>query len=676
MPKFILIDQSLTDVVGHHYEYACRVLEAARELGYRPILATHRRYQGTETHHFLVFPIYRYRCLEQPIRIREALSKLVSLEMWRRLSSVRQIVQIFGRRFAGANATPPTIPADRTTTAASSQPALPAEIRKFVTNSPAPDTLGVRRGQNGSRRGLANIFSRILTLPMAMLMYPLRYRQQLLRPWRNIIKRCAFANDTCKLLRRIQLDDGDIVFLPMLTDVEMLGLLKYYRRNQGSKKASWHLLFRWNIYAGRDPQYSDQDHTLRRVHQRFCSFTKKLSGQRVFLYTDTDQLSHQYNRLAVSRFRTLPIPVAEDFRSSTPPTSDHPVLTILYAGDARTEKGYAHLPHIVRNLWPDYIATGRVRFTIQSHFNIREGEPLSARARAVLQAYPPDRVNLLFHPLHRHAYRDLITSADIVLITYDRDEYYARSSGIFAEALVAGLPVIVPSGSWMSLQLNDAIHEYHNRLVSNSSLYSELSPDQLQWRDDNAPDAQPYDHRSDRLLLHGLNPISCCFLVPRGATHLLCTFQQTQGTSGHFVNVQIRLRSEAGETIRQAHHVIGGQEHMRCSALFRIDPPARRARLEISSAFSHGPLSLAGLGIRFLSLNDDPQSAVGMVYHEPHEIPAAIREIADHYPHYRRSVGAFSETWAAFHNAARLCCELTSRAAQPEQPMSAQATLV
>jgi hypothetical protein len=42
-PRFVLIDQSLTGFVGHHYAYARLMLAAAREAGFRPVLAANRR---------------------------------------------------------------------------------------------------------------------------------------------------------------------------------------------------------------------------------------------------------------------------------------------------------------------------------------------------------------------------------------------------------------------------------------------------------------------------------------------------------------------------------------------------------------------------------------------------------------------------------------------------------
>jgi len=45
MPKFILIDQSLRDLGGHHYPYAHTVLSAAQRAGWQPVLAVNRRFR-------------------------------------------------------------------------------------------------------------------------------------------------------------------------------------------------------------------------------------------------------------------------------------------------------------------------------------------------------------------------------------------------------------------------------------------------------------------------------------------------------------------------------------------------------------------------------------------------------------------------------------------------------
>ncbi len=52
-------------------------------------------------------------------------------------------------------------------------------------------------------------------------------------------------------------------------------------------------------------------------------------------------------------------------------------------------------------------------------------------------------------PLTSEQYRQLILKSDVILLPYDAREYQARSSGIFIEALVAGVPCIAPQGTWM-----------------------------------------------------------------------------------------------------------------------------------------------------------------------------------------------------------------------------------
>src|SRR5689334_10242896 len=58
MPQFILIDHSIQDTTGHHYEYAMRVLEAAEQAGYTPVLAANSQFSSKETLRWRLFPVY------------------------------------------------------------------------------------------------------------------------------------------------------------------------------------------------------------------------------------------------------------------------------------------------------------------------------------------------------------------------------------------------------------------------------------------------------------------------------------------------------------------------------------------------------------------------------------------------------------------------------------------
>ena len=47
MRQFVLVDQSIRGLTGHHYEYAVHVLGAAAKAGYQPLLAANRKIHGT-----------------------------------------------------------------------------------------------------------------------------------------------------------------------------------------------------------------------------------------------------------------------------------------------------------------------------------------------------------------------------------------------------------------------------------------------------------------------------------------------------------------------------------------------------------------------------------------------------------------------------------------------------
>ena len=282
----------------------------------------------------------------------------------------------------------------------------------------------------------------VMALPVIILVRP---REWMRKQFLEDRKTRRFGRDTWQLFRRVALEDGDIVFIPTLNEREMLGLLKYFKRDARSANASWHLLFRRNIYRGRDPEYAAQDEQTRELRSAFQTFDRSLTGQRVVLWTDSAALTHQYSRLLVREFRTLPIPVGADYRR-TEREPHHDRMRVVYVGDARTEKGYPHLPELVQHLLATEGRKTQLEFGIQSNFNLRDGDPGSAVARAQLEAMDSARVEIYREALTSAEYRALMSSGDLVLVLYDRDNYYARSSGIFVEAMVAGLPVVIPAG--------------------------------------------------------------------------------------------------------------------------------------------------------------------------------------------------------------------------------------
>src|SRR5262249_29878235 len=62
-------------------------------------------------------------------------------------------------------------------------------------------------------------------------------------------------------------------------------------------------------------------------------------------------------------------------------------------------------------------------------------------------------VTLLRDAITEARYNELLLSADLILLPYQVDRYIARTSGILAEAICAGVPAIVPQGTWLADQV-------------------------------------------------------------------------------------------------------------------------------------------------------------------------------------------------------------------------------
>jgi glycosyltransferase involved in cell wall biosynthesis len=215
----------------------------------------------------------------------------------------------------------------------------------------------------------------------------------------------------------------------------------------------------FHVLLRRDPaEVLDSHPHPRRFRQAFVALRNMgFWPRRVRLYTDTDELSAAYSRELGVPFTTLPVPfnqhILDDALARRTPSVGAP-LVVGYLGDARTEKGYHHLPELVDSLYELAIA-GLVRFVFQSNFNIENGEPGISEARDRLARYARRHVELLCEPLETDAYYAALADMDIVIIPYDANRYSRRSSGVFTQAIAARKVVVVPHGTSMAARLRD-----------------------------------------------------------------------------------------------------------------------------------------------------------------------------------------------------------------------------
>ncbi len=286
-----------------------------------------------------------------------------------------------------------------------------------------------------------------------------------------------FAEELGAALTLARATAGDAVFLPYANLVELDGVGRLARQF-GPALPRLSFLFRRDV----DEQGTDARVGPRTIgallRRALASLRVHPSHAQLRVFTDSDALTDDYADRLQWRVQTAPIPVDARFTAIAGSRTPRPVV-IGYFGDARTEKGYQRIPAIA-TLLKASLERGDIQMVLQSNFNTSGGEAGIAAARDTLGATA--NVELLCEPLEDAEYARHLARTHLVLLPYQADRYVARTSGILAEAIHAGVPLVVPDGTWMSEQL---------RRHGAGVVFDPWQPDGLDWAVERALDRLP-----------------------------------------------------------------------------------------------------------------------------------------------------------------------------------------
>lgn len=282
-------------------------------------------------------------------------------------------------------------------------------------------------GGGGTARSAIFGAASYLPAPMAELVAP---PLRTLRRRFRVAKADAMADELDAALAEFEPKPGDLVLLHSVSGANLGSLL------HGPDIGGARLL----IVLRRMPHEMEADDPAPESLVRLFDRLRRRFDSRLALFADTEELAAQYSALLRQPVRPVPVPVI------VPPMPTRPLGPlphVVFAGGARLEKGYHHLPSAVGD------AMQRACFTVHSGRVDSTADPLVQRAHRELRAFRGDRLRLIEQPLDPPEYAALLASADLLLLPYDPSSYSARSSGIVAEAFALGVPVVVPAECWM-----------------------------------------------------------------------------------------------------------------------------------------------------------------------------------------------------------------------------------
>lgn len=136
------------------------------------------------------------------------------------------------------------------------------------------------------------------------------------------------------------------------------------------------------------------------------------------------------------------------------PSASRP-LTVVFPGNLRGGKGFELTSRAIREMLKakDVNFHIRLRFPPQDSVN---------KARMEFFDSVRDRVEIMDSYLDEHSFRDLLLSADLVVLPYTADRFGNRTSGLLVDSLLLGTPCIVIEGTWLAR----TVSEYGFGLVS------------------------------------------------------------------------------------------------------------------------------------------------------------------------------------------------------------------
>ncbi|QDT99932.1 glycosyltransferase [Gimesia aquarii] len=658
MRKFVLIDQSIKNAGGHHLEYALRVLKAAKAQGMETILAVNKKCDPIQSQFIdQVEYIFTNTFWENMVKSRgrrliggskflglmrsiknDLLYKILYSQTGmiynelRSQSTLKMIKNYVGKEDVGSLSAFRIVLTKLLLTIIQGVKSILQRINRLF----------YKLGPFGRILRRLCLFVIILLLSPLILLYLIPQYLVLKKagPQYNIL----FAKEVCNLLSRSQIKSNDVTFVPTLGETELQGLLEL-SQNLKIEQPAWHLLFRRNLFNGRNPSYSKQFEETQEARIVFNRFVHEKEKGQFYFYTDTDHLTKQYNSLGAMKFTTLPIPHDSTLQKSKTQVGNGP-LVISYIGDARTEKGFQALPKLISDLEAKGIDAGQVHYRFQSNFNVPEGEPAPRVAKAVLSNYSENYIELLEGPFNSEEYASLINDSDIVLIPYDSNNYYARSSGVLAEALVAGIPVVVPAGTWMSSAFTQEVQNYLKKQFKESLINLNSS----------------------------LNFPSIDVCVPKQISNLILELEWNYPSEGMQCHLQVQRQVRPSDEDQQCFWIDSNSDTLVLEPIAdkvyccirSNEPGCYKISLNLNdSTRSFNDIDQLKAQIKNVTVKgietEIPSGVIGATYYNINRVSDSVRELINHYPHYLEGALTYKQKWYAEHSAENLVHQLVSQ---------------
>ena len=674
MAKFLLVDPSITGWGGHYLEYASRVLGAAESAGFSPILASNVAFPTNtgKALPYVVEPVFRFDIWGcDPSRGQLEINPPTGSEK----ATLRRIFSRTGLAWSIVNSDQHTLDYVRET-------GLPSRLRdlvlrllpvresvvRIVDSWKIESSASSAIDEAMATRNAVAVLLAGLEAPVPEFGLNCPRSRKLMEASRATDAAADFTANLAALMQRHSLGIADVVFLPTMSWTDLRGLTSVLRSLKPRECPLIVPLFRRNIFDSYPSEYQARGYTVHAYRHLFASVPQGIAA-RVRICTDTEPLTEQYREVSPYAVGTLPIPCpAVPVRRKG--QAEGGSLRVVYLGDARAEKGFDALPLIAEASMAEPLRN-KLRLLSQYYFPPRSNDVRMMRAGELLRLHAPHRAELIEGALDSDAYAEMIRRADAMLVVYDRGNYAARSSGIFMEALCAGVPVVTTAGTWMAGVIDKITADYHAKTIGGREVLADIAMDSLECRQYRTHPGDDVPSAFGRDLEFAVRPGVVMYVkadVPgRDTTHAWVTFAGTPESRGHFVAVTVAMRGSHDQVLTERVVVLGGSSSDEFSLVLPVPSGAEWVWIGFSAVFTERPIMWRDIRLRWLRRETPIARCAagvttitlsGAVHSDLLQI--ALPELIRDFDEIRRTAGCAAPAFAEEHRASTLIARILS----------------
>lgn len=325
-------------------------------------------------------------------------------------------------------------------------------------------------------------------------------------------------------------------------------------------------------------------------------------------------------------------------------------------GGIRREKGHArYLQGLVNKIYQPHLRSGKAQLVLQrpppkklfgekielkmpTQTATDSAEPLSPTGASLVEYHR--------HPLSSDDYERLIKSTDCGLLFYDSRHYFSRRAGVLGELLSCGRPVIVPAGSWLSEQIKEINFDYADSLTQSNLAKRTIPLAELAWDKSNVPlPGGIVSFNQSR------TPFEASFEMKEDELAFVVSWKwHWPQDTGVYAQIELLKDTQNGLTITT--QTVGNRTDGYASAVFRRPDnyEGNPIRLRFQNAFHDSMASIKDLQVTTIGGDASiPLGVVGIAAANETNLAGCIEEMIQHYIHYRKSAKDFAEVWHAQH---------------------------